>query len=126
MKKTIVIEFVLMLLCLASCTDANMSKDADGNYVVNTTELCKDVQGYAGATPLNVYIKDDVIVKVEALENNETPSYFSNVQHKMFPKYEGLSVDEVDNIDGVTGATFSSNAIKKNVKTAVEYYKSKK
>ena len=34
-----------------------MRKEKDGTYVVNTTTLAKDVEGYAGPTPVEVYIK---------------------------------------------------------------------
>ena len=43
-------------------------------------------------------------------------------------KYEGKSVAKAAkmNVDGVTGATYSSNALKKNVQLGLEYYKTHK
>ena len=36
--------------------DETMTKE-DGMYVVNTTTIGKDIEGYNGPTPLKVYIK---------------------------------------------------------------------
>ena len=48
----------------------------DGTVVINTTYLAKDVKGFGGAVPLEIYIKKGRIVKVEALPNSETPDFF--------------------------------------------------
>lgn len=116
---------VAAVCSFAACSDSNMQKDADGNYVVNTTELGKEVKGYAAQTPLNVTISPEgAIVKVEALDNNETPEFFGNVQANLLPKFEGKTSTE--GIDGVTGATFSSRAVIKNVQLALDYYNANK
>lgn len=51
--------------------DRVMYRQADGTYVVNTTTLCQNVKGFKGATPLEVFIKNNKVVKVEALPNHE-------------------------------------------------------
>ena len=53
--------------------DRVMYRQADGTYVVNTTTLCQNVKGFKGATPLEVFIKNNKVVKVEALPNHEGP-----------------------------------------------------
>ena len=52
--------------------DDVMTRSADGTYVVNTTTLAPTVKGYAGATPLKIHIKNDRVVKIEALPNRES------------------------------------------------------
>ena len=47
--------------------------------VINTTELCKDVIGYDGPTPLVIKVVGGVVASVEALPNTESPSYFERV-----------------------------------------------
>lgn len=106
--------------------DNVMTKQKDGTYVVNTTTLASNVRGYLGATPLEVYIKKNKVVKVVALPNKETPKVFAKVKSGMLPKYAGKKTSAVSSVDGVTGATYSSKAVKANVEAAVKYYKAHK
>lgn len=101
-----------------------MSKQADGTYVVNTTTLAKDVRGFRGATPLSIYIKGNKIVKIEALANQETPNFFAKVKQGLLDKWNGMKAAKAStaSVDGVTGATFSSKAVKENVRRGVKYY----
>ena len=110
----------------AAGDDNVMRKQADGTYVVNTTTLAANVRGYKGATPLEVYIKKNKVVKVVALKNNETPQYFAQVTSKMLPNFSGKSISKVGSVDAVSGATISSKAVKANVEAAVKYYKAHK
>ena len=106
--------------------DNVMTKQKDGTYVVNTTTLASNVRGYVGSTPLEVYIKKNKVVKVVALPNKETPKFFAKVKSGMLPKYAGKKTSAVSSVDGVTGATYSSKAVKANVEAAVKYYKTHK
>lgn len=106
-----------------------MYKTADGAYVVNTTTLAPKVKGFRGATPLEVTIKKNKVVKVTALPNRETPKFFAKVKAVVLSKYAGMKVAKAANVnavDGATGATFSSKAVKANVAAAVAYYKAHK
>lgn len=104
--------------------DEVMTRQTDGTYVVNTTTLCADVQGYRSATPLKVYIKNGKVLKVEALRNQETPKYFSRVKQGLLEKWNGKKVQKAEKmqVDAITGATMSSEAVKKNVHAALKYY----
>ena len=101
-----------------------MTKQADGTYVVNTTTLAKDVRGFRGNTPLNIYIKGNKVVKVEALANQESANFFNKVKQGLLQKWNGMKASKAATatVDGVTGATFSSKAVKENVKRGVKYY----
>jgi len=122
--KKIVLSIFLMAVCMASYADDVMKKEKDGTYVVNTTTLAQDVKGYMGATPVEVYIKKNKIVKVVMLKSQETPKYNARVKKNMLPLYEGAKITKKStvDVDGVTGATFTSNAVKENVKRALQYY----
>ena len=134
MKKKIVFASaaVVTLLSLQSFTmkpadDGVMVKE-DGAYVVNTTKLGKNVEGYNGPTPLKIYIKKNKVEKVEFLKNQETPKYMARVKKALQAKWDGLKVKDAQEqkVDGVTGATFSSDAVIKNVQLGLEYYQQHK
>lgn len=99
-------------------------KQNNGTYVVNTKSLARDVKGYAGPTPLEIHIKDDKIVKVKPLTNFESQSYFEKVKSKLLPLWKGMTVKKASTteVDAVSGATMSSNAVKENVKRGLKYY----
>ena len=99
-----------------------------GEYIVNTTDLGKDVIGYRGTTPLKIHIKSGKIVKVEALKNMETPKYWAMLKGKVLDAWNGKSVKDASmmKVDAVTGATLSSNAVIKNVQLGLDYYKRNK
>ncbi len=123
MKKNILIAMLLM--CgLAAQADDVMKKEKDGTYVVNTTTLAQDVEGYNGPTPVEVYIKKNKIVKVVLLKSQETPKYNARIKKQMLPAYEGqkVSKNKYAEVDALTGATFTSDAVKENVKRGLEYY----
>lgn len=104
-----------------------MTKSADGTYIVDTSAIC-DAKGYKGATPLLVYIKDDKVVNVEPLANNETPSYFRRLKKDFMQLWNGHTVAEAADLDVNcrTGATYSAKAVKQNIDAALEYYKAHK
>ena len=112
----------------AGKADSVMTREADGTYVVNTTTLASDVKGYAGATPLKIYIKDDKVTKVEALPNKETRGIFVRVKKYLLGSWDGATVKAASKkkVDAVSGATYSSNAVKENVKAGLAYYKKHK
>ena len=126
MKKLMIAA--LLFTSLAADAQGVMKKEADGTYVVNSTTLAQDVEGYAGTTPVEVYIKKNKIVKVEALKSQETPKYNAKVKKQMLPKYEGMNIKsgKVQDVDAVTGATFTSKSMHENICRAVEYYRKNK
>lgn len=132
MKKMFLGSLALVVLAAtlqsaAQKEDEVMTKE-NGVYVVNTTTLGKDVQGYAGTTPVKVYIKKNKVEKVEFLKNQETPKYFTRVKNALQGKWDGLKVKDAAalKVDGVTGATFSTDAVVKNVQLGLDYYQKNK
>ena len=124
--------FITLLLMAAFVTaDAQqvMRKEKDGTYIVNTTTIANDVEGYAGPTPVEVYIKKNKIVKVVPLKTMDGPKYVAKVKNQMLTKYEGMKVDKkkpLAKVDGVTGATFTSDAMREHVNRAIAYYQKHK
>ena len=101
---------------------------AVGIFAGVKTTIGKDVKGYIGPTPLKIYIQKNKVQKIEALKNQETPKYFAKVKRQLLDKWNGKTVNEAMKmkVDGVTGATYSSEAVIKNVRLGLGYYKKNK
>ena len=62
--------------------------------------------------------------EIKALANQETPKFFNKVKQGLLNKWNGMKVKKAHTaqVDGVTGATYSSKAVKENVKRGISYY----
>ncbi|MBQ6286833.1 MAG: FMN-binding protein [Bacteroidales bacterium] len=92
-----------------------------GTVSILTATLCEDVSGFNGPTPLDIRIKKDTIIDIIALTNEETPAYFTEAS-KLLKKWIGLTPKEglEMEVDAVSGATFSSEALIANVRAGLE------
>ena len=115
--------FLAALLVSFRAADEVITQE-DGATIINTTTLGEDVEGYAGPTPLKIYIKKGKIEKVEALKNLETPKYFALIKRDLINRWNGLTVKKAatEKIDVITGATYSSEAVIENVRRGLDYY----
>lgn len=96
----------------------------DGTRVFSSEVLAKDVIGYAGPTPVRVFLKDGRVVKVEAMKNNETPSFNRKVVNTgLLESWNGLSIGDAleHRVDAVSGATYTSVSFITNVKKTLEH-----
>lgn len=91
--------------------------------VVNTTDLAREAKGFGGPVPLEITIKDGIIENIVPLKNSETESFFNRASAAVLPRWIGTPAEDVAtrNVDAVSGATLSSNAINANVKAGVAY-----
>ncbi len=105
------------------CNDTLRTLD-DGAVVINTSPLASDITGYGGKVPLEITIKDGVVVNVKAKENAETKDFFDRAS-VLLDKWNGKTIDEASNmqVDAVSGATFSSKAIIGNMQRGLQYAK---
>ncbi len=119
---TLIAATLLAAPAMAQTQGEVMGKEGKAT-VVNTTTLGKSIKGFRGPTPLKIYVENSKIVKIVPLKNMETPRYFQKAE-QLLKKYEGVSVKKASKmkVDGVTGATFSSKALKENVKVGAKYY----
>lgn len=99
-------------------------KEIDGGFVINTTELGENIIGFAGPTPLEITVKNGKIQKITALPNKETPEFYGAVINShLLESLDGKTLEEALNteIDGVSGATYTSRAIIGNIKAGIAY-----
>lgn len=117
--------FGLLLFATSAAQAQTPVSQRKDTTIINTTSLTQNVRGYRGPTPLNIYVHKNKIVKVEALRNRETPKYFQMVRQQMLDAWNGMTVKKAlkADVDVVTGATMSSNAVKANVKAGLEQLK---
>lgn len=103
---------------------ATIETGEDGTMTINTTEIGKDIVGYAGPTPVEITVRDGRIEKIKALANRETPEFFGAVRNSdLLESLDGVTLEEAASarIDGVSGATYSSGAIIQNIRAGVNY-----
>lgn len=131
MKKTIIIAAIMLLIAGTASLDARTKKStkkakASSTQVIYTGDIASKVIGYNGTTPLNITVKNGVIENIEVLENQESPAYLKRATAKVLPQYIGKTVAEAKKLkaDVATGATYSSDAIIKNIQMGLDQVKS--
>lgn len=100
-----------------------LTRMPDGSIIIHTKYLT-DISGYAGPVPLDIYVSDSgVITDIQPLPNAESPNFFQRASG-LFQNWVGKNVKDISplKVDGVSGATYSSNAIKYNVEAGIKYY----
>lgn len=93
--------------------------------VVSSAAYASDVQGFAGPTPLYIYVdQNGKVASIAAADNSETPSFFDRAFGTLVESWKGKDAQEAASVevDAVTGATFSSKAIITNVQAALAAY----
>lgn len=79
-------------------------------------------KGNGGPITCEVTIQAGKILKIEVLEQNETPSYYALVEKEDYIKQLVQNQNRLPELDTVSGATISSNALKKlAINTLQEY-----
>lgn len=104
-------------------TVTTVSTSPDGSTVINTTTVGKDISGYAGPVPLEIYITDGKITAIKPLKNYESPEFFGKAS-VLFSRWIGKTPEQAYamKIDGYTGSTYSSQAIVGNVRAGLNHY----
>ncbi len=117
---------MIAVMVSAMPNDNVISREND-TVIVNTMQLGKNIKGFRGNTPVKIFIRKNKVVKIETMPNRETPQFFGKAK-TLLDQFNGQTVSKAVkmNIDGVSGATYSSEALKKNVKLGLEYYKKNK
>jgi len=123
MASAVLAVMVMAVFVSAMPTEGTLTK-SNGETIVNTQLIAKGVKGFRGPTPVKIVIKNKKIKSIEALPNKETPQYFDRAK-TLLKEYEGVSVNKAAKmkVDAVSGATFSSKGLIKNVQAGLKYYK---
>ena len=105
-------------------TVVSASKEKQG-VVLSSSLFTKEFIGYAGTTPLFVYVdKNGVVQSVAPGANEETPSFFRRAAKGVLDKWNGLSAEKAlaQEVDVVSGATYTSQSLIDNVRSVLAVY----
>ena len=104
-------------------------KDAKGNKlgtVLFSSPYSDGIKGFNGPTPLLIALDaEGRINNVVLLENQETPNFAKRVvDGGLYQAWNGLTVDEAldKQVDAVSGATYTSNGVKKSLVARLKAY----
>ena len=104
-------------------------KDAKGNKLgtlLFSSPYSDNIKGFNGPTPLLIALDADGRIKTVALlENEETPRFAQSVvEGGLYESWNGLTVEEAlgKQVDAVSGATYTSNGVKKSLIARLEAY----
>lgn len=105
----------------------NKNAAQNGNTTLYTDEYCQGeaFKGFNDVIPLEINMVDGKIASINILDNKETPRFLNKViDGGLVENFYGLTPKEAVNleVDAVSGATYSSNAIIKSVKTRMAIY----
>lgn len=93
-------------------------RTSEGTTIYSSEGYVEKVYGYAGETPIYIAIKNDSVKGIAAGNNKETPNYMRLViNSKLLQKWDNLSIQNASNqeVDAVSGATFTSKSLIKNI-----------
>ena len=87
-------------------------------WVFRTDHIAPRVKGFIDQIGTMVALsKDLTILGIEVLQQRETPRYFAKLKEPFYKQFEGHRADKpFSDVDGVSGATFSSRAVIEDVR----------
>lgn len=113
---------------LGSCADRKVvlldARNEPVGYLLLAPEKYSRVKGYRGYVNTAVILgKDGKIAGIVLGKNQESPSWIRRIRKGgLLTRWNGMTPKEgaAAQVDGVTGATYSSNAVRAEVKTILE------
>lgn len=114
-------KFTLTVRDSASWNVQGTNGTAQG-VVIASAPYAKGVKGFAGPTPLYIYVDAGGRVReIAAADNADTPHFFQQAFEGLVPQWLGKNLSNAASldVDAVSGATFSSKAIIANVQQSL-------
>lgn len=96
-------------------------------FVLLTSPYCNDIRGFGGNVPFAIMVDpNEKIKKIHLLEHYETPSWIRDLENvHFFDTWNGMDISTALNteIDAVSGATMTSEAIVRCMSRRLSEYK---
>lgn len=88
-------------------------------HIVNSGPLTRGITGFAGPTPIYMYVDTEgTVTGIAAADNLETPDFFCRAAGKILHAWDGRKASGADTPDAVSGATYSSISLIRNMQAA--------
>ena len=128
MKKSLLFILLALGLAVAGCGNTNPKVDSPyvsekgDTLIVDTTVPGEGIIGYRGQVPIQVYVVKGRVADIVLGDNSETPRFIKRVYGIITPNWIGLRLKDAAKaeVDAVTGATLSSNALIENFRLAMK------
>lgn len=98
-------------------TEYQTEDPPEPQYIYNNGDFSASAFGYDGEVYITITIENDVITNISGYSNESDNWYFDSAAEQIIPAI--LDTQNYD-VDAYSGATYSSNAIKKAVKKALD------
>lgn len=98
-------------------------------FVLSSAPHAAGITGFAGPTPLYIYVDhSDTVRAIAAADNAETPDFMARAAAGVFARWTGKSTDDAlrAEADAVSGATYTSKALDANLRAALSAYKARR
>ena len=130
--KKIVLPLIILLLLMGLTIfkinkSFNNTSEIDSNFNIikkeindNVTSYTVTQKGYVGDIKALIEFKDHTLVKFEILEQNE--SFYSKIEEDNYINKLISDINNIEEVDTVSGATITSNAIKKLLINVISDY----
>ena len=125
---TLIIIAAVLTIVISNKIDYNPNLNVDPNFQVTETEKQGNTRvyyvtsrGFTGKTSIKskITMKDNNITNLEIIENKE--SYYHLIEDSNFINDIVESQNSLDNVDGVSGATYTSNYLKELIQKIKVY-----
>lgn len=85
--------------------------------------LTVSAKGYAGPVRIALGIdKSGAVIGYAVLEHEESPGFGANCENEDI-RQQFLGITSADQLDGITGATITTNALKSETQAAIDFVK---
>ncbi|MDD3740134.1 MAG: nitroreductase family protein [Bacteroidales bacterium] len=99
-------------------------------YLIYTSPYCDQISGFGGTVPFAIiFTPEHKIRELYLLSNSETPSWIDRLESQnFFSSWNGLTCKEASQkqVDAVSGATFTSNAVIQSMNKRLAAYSATK
>ncbi len=116
-------NFLGLSLGSAESQKATFAPELQVSEIIYTTEFAPKVFGYGGQIPMAIGVDANGTIKdIKVLQNTETPTFLNQVlSTKILDNWIGMNIKNAKtNVDAVSGATMSSQAIIASINMTID------